>query len=162
MGLLVIGCWSGWSHGVTNPWAGPSEDEMKPGNTGEGSKARWGSGAEYPGGIPSMVEAQDIQTTRPIGKMDWKWLGPVSVTCQISPYTNKLDLPAAVRIQRVQPVLLVAVAMDDPLVGQWMRPQPPVEVNGREEYDASGAKISQVNWNQLHYLIQWIEYDSLI
>jgi len=94
--------------------------------------------------------------------MDWKWLGPVSVTCQISPYTNKLDLPAAVRIQRVQPVLLVAVAMDDPLVGQWMRPQPPVEVNGRDEYDASGAKISQVNWNQLHYLIQWIEYDSLI
>jgi hypothetical protein len=53
------------------------------------------------------------------------------------------------------------MVVDDPLVGQQVEPPPSVEADGQPEYQVSSVEDSQVNRNQLHYLIRWTGYDSL-
>jgi hypothetical protein len=61
----------------------------------------------------------------------------------------------------VQPVSLLDMIVEDPMVGQWVEPPPSVEVDGEEEYRVSSVEDSRVFRNQLQYLIRWISYDSL-
>jgi hypothetical protein len=61
----------------------------------------------------------------------------------------------------VQPVSLLDMIVEDPMVGQWVEPPPLVEVDGEEEYRVSSVEDSRVFRNQLQYLIRWIGYDSL-
>ena len=83
---------------------------------------------------------------------------------QVSPYVYESELPASIRIHRVQPVSLFDMIVEDPLVGQRVEPPPPppsVEVDGEEEYQVSSVEDSRVYRNQLQYLIRWMGYDSL-
>ena len=61
----------------------------------------------------------------------------------------------------MQPVSLLDVVAENPLVGQRVNPPPVVEVDGEEEYEVSNVEDSRVYWNQLQYLIRWTGYDSL-
>jgi len=47
-----------------------------------------------------------------------------------------------------------------PLRGQQVKPRPPVEVDGEEEYQVSSVEDSGMYRNQLQYLIWWTRYDS--
>ena len=80
---------------------------------------------------------------------------------QVSPYAYELELPASIRIHRVQPVSLLDIVVEDPLVGQRIEPPPPVEVDGEEEYQVSSVEDRRVDRNQLQYLIWWMGCDSL-
>jgi len=80
---------------------------------------------------------------------------------RVSPYVNELDLPESIRIHRVQPVSLLDPVVTDPLEGPQIKSQPPVEVDGNEDYQVSSVEDSQMYRNQLQYLIQWTGYDSL-
>jgi len=60
----------------------------------------------------------------------------------VSPYTYKLELPASIRIHRVQPISLLDPVVEDPLEGQVVLPPPPVEVEGEEEYQLSCVEDS--------------------
>ena len=79
----------------------------------------------------------------------------------MTPYAYELELPASIRIHRVQHVSLSDPVVEDPLEGQVVLPPPPVEVDGEEEYQVSSVEDSRVYWNQLQYLIRWRGYDSL-
>ena len=87
--------------------------------------------------------------------------GTFSGTKQISPYAYELDLPASIRIHRVQPISLLEPVVEDPMVGQVVLAPPPVEVDGEEEYQVSSVEDSRIYRNQLQYLIRWTGYDSL-
>jgi hypothetical protein len=65
------------------------------------------------------------------------------------------------RIHRVQPVSLLNPVVEELLVGQVILPPPPVDVDGKEEYQVSGVENSQAYRIQLHYLVRWTGYDSL-
>jgi hypothetical protein len=78
----------------------------------------------------------------------------------VSPYAYELELPASIRIHRVQPVLLLDPVSEDPLLGQVMPPPPPMEVDGEEEYQESSIEDSRMYRNQLQYLVRWTGYDS--
>jgi len=69
-------------------------------------------------GTRVWLDARHIRTTRPTRKLDWKRLGSYKVVRRISPYAYELELPASIRIHRVQPVSLLDPVVDDPLVGQ--------------------------------------------
>ena len=51
--------------------------------------------------------------------------------------------------------------MSDPLDEQRVKPPPPVEFDGEEEYQVSSVQDSWMYGSQLQYLIQWTGYDSL-
>jgi hypothetical protein len=73
----------------------------------------------------------------------------------VSPYAYELDLPASIRIHRVQPVSLLDPVSEDLLQGQVMPPPPPVEVDGEEEYQVSSIEDSRMYRNQVQYLVRW-------
>ena len=79
----------------------------------------------------------------------------------MSPYAYELELPASIRIYRVQPVSLLDPVVNDPLDGQQVKPPPPVEVDGEEEYQVLSVEDSRMYRSQLQYLIRWTAYDSL-
>jgi hypothetical protein len=112
-------------------------------------------------GSKVWLDAPNVRTTRPTRKLDWKRLGPFRVQKQVSPYSYELELPASIRIHRVQPVYLLDPVVEDPLEGQVVPPPPPVEVDGEEEYQVSGVEDSRVYQNQLPYLVRWTGYDFL-
>jgi hypothetical protein len=90
-----------------------------------------------------------------------KRLGPFDERRQVSPDAYELNLPESIHIHRVQPVSLLNLVVEDPVVGQWVEPSPPVEVDGEEEYQVSGVEESRVYPNQLLYSIWWMGYDSV-
>jgi len=112
-------------------------------------------------GSKVWLDARNVRTTRPTRKLDYKRLGPFRVKRQVSPYAYELELPASIRIHRVQPVSLLDPVSGDPLRGQDIPPPPPVEVDGEEEYQVSSVEDSRVYRNQLQYLVRWMGYDSL-
>jgi hypothetical protein len=112
-------------------------------------------------GSEVWLDARNVQTTRPTRKLDWKRLGPIRVRKQVAPYANDLELPASIRIHRVQPVSLLDPVVEDPSEGQIVPPPPPVEVDGEEEYQVAGVEDSRMYQNSLQYLVRWTGYDSL-
>jgi hypothetical protein len=106
------------------------------------------------------LDAQHVRTTRPTRKLDWKRLGPFKVLRQVSPYAYELELPVSIRIHRVRPVSLLDPVADNPLAGQRIKPPPPVEVDGKDEYQVSSVEDSRIYRNQLQYLIRWTGYGS--
>jgi hypothetical protein len=66
-------------------------------------------------GSKVSLDAHNVRSNRPTGKLDWKRLGPFRVRKLVSPYAYELDLPASIRIHRVQPVSLVDPVVEDPL-----------------------------------------------
>jgi len=112
-------------------------------------------------GSKVWLDARNIRTIRQTRKLDWKHMGPFRVCKQVSPYAYELELPASIRIHRVQPVSLLDQVIEDPLVGQRIEPPPSVEVDREEEYQVSSVEDSRMYRSQLQYLIQWMGYDSL-
>lgn len=55
-------------------------------------------------GTQHWLDTPHVQTTRPTQKLNWKKLGQFKVVCRISPYAYELELPASIRIHRIQPI----------------------------------------------------------
>jgi hypothetical protein len=112
-------------------------------------------------GTKVWLDACNVRTTRPTRKLDWKRLGPFRLQQQVSPYAYQLELPASIRIHRVQPFSLLDPVVEDPSEGQVVLPPPPVAVNREEEYQVSSVEDSRMYRSQLQYLIGWTGYHSL-
>jgi hypothetical protein len=111
------------------------------------------------------LDARNIRTLRPQKKLDWKNLGPYQITEVISPYAYKLDLPRSIRIYPVFNVNLLHPAATDPVPGQRQDAQPPIEVEGLEEWAVE--EILDSRWErrgrggpQLRYTVQWAGYEA--
>ena len=87
----------------------------------------------YQAGDKVWLDSRNIKTLRPQKKLDWKNLGPFTVTDVISAHTYRLELPASVKLYPVFNVSLLSPAASSPLPGQRQPPPPPVEVDGIEE-----------------------------
>jgi len=100
-------------------------------------------------GSKVWLDTRQVWTTMPTWTLDWKRLGPFMVVHRVSPYAYELELPASIRIRRVQPVSLLDGVVNDSLEGQLVNPPPPVEVDGEEEYMVWSVEDSRMYWNQL-------------
>jgi hypothetical protein len=99
------------------------------------------------------LDARNIRTPRPTQRWDWKRLALSKVTRRISPYAYELDLPASIRIHRVQPFSLFDPVIDDPLVRQLREPSPPVDMDGEVEFQCLVLRIvgcTEVSYNTLY------------
>lgn len=81
------------------------------------------------------LNTKNIRTLRPKKKLDWKHIGPFPVTKVVSPYSYRLELPAAIRIHPVFHVSLLRPAYQDHVPGQNPDPPPPIEVEGHDEWE---------------------------
>ena len=79
----------------------------------------------------------------------------------VSPYTYKLQFPAAVKYHPVQHVSLLDPFDDDPLPGQHNPPPPPVIVDDHEEWHVEEVMDSRIYRRRLQYLVKWVGYDQL-
>jgi len=127
----------------------------------QGANREWIPAPNIQEGSQVWLDTRRVRTTRPTQRLDWKSLRHSMVVRWVSPYVYELELPASIRIHRVQPVSLLDPLVNDPLEGQQDNPPPPVEVDGEEEYQVSTVDDSRMYQNQLQYLIRWTGYDSL-
>lgn len=63
-------------------------------------------------------DAQHVRTIKPVRNLDRTQLGPIQMVHSISTYAYELELPASIRIHRVQPTFLLNHEDEDPSVGQ--------------------------------------------
>ncbi|TKA43710.1 hypothetical protein B0A49_13608, partial [Cryomyces minteri] len=79
------------------------------------------------------LSTRNLSTTRPSKKLDYRQIGPYSVTEIISPTTYKLDLPHDFQIHDVFHTNLLRRDPDDALPGQIPTPPPPLVLAEDEE-----------------------------
>jgi len=117
--------------------------------------------ADIKEGSQVWLDTRHVRTPRPTTKLQWKYFGLFRVIGRISPYPCEIDLPASIRIDRVQHVYFLHPVVNDPLVGQQFDSPPALEVHREGEYLVSSAEDWRIYRGQLQHLIQWTGYNSV-
>ena len=103
----------------------------------------WVLAPEYHIGDKVYLDASDIYTTCPSQKLAHHYLGPFTVTWQVS--WNKYCLWLLTSMSQLHPVFNIVKllqALEDPIPGQKAHPPPPLEmVDGEEHYIVEHVKI---------------------
>lgn len=102
---------------------------------------------------------RNIKTTRPCDKLDYRRLGPFSVSEQINPVAYRLHLPESMKIHPVFHVSLLEPYKTVDIQGRRQMPPPPIEVDNNEEFEVEEILDSRRCRNKLEYLVHWRGYD---
>ena len=114
----------------------------------------------YKKGDLVYLSTRNLRTQRPSQKLDWKHIGPYPIEEVISPYAYKLKLPATARIHPVFHTSLLSLSADDPYKDQVQEPPPPVEIEGKEEFEVEDIVDSLIKRKKLYYKVKWVGYDA--
>jgi transposase InsO family protein len=114
----------------------------------------------YQVGDQVWLSARNIQTQRPTKKLDHKNLGPYKVLEKVGATSYRLQLPASIKIHPVFHSNLLRLDPNDPLPGQHTEPEPPVFVDGEEEYEVERILDSRLfgKAKKLQYRVSWVGY----
>ena len=105
------------------------------------------------------VARKGWQTDRPSPKLDLQAAGPFKILEQVG-HSYRLELPAHVKIHDVLHADRLRKAPMNPLPGQDETPEPPVTIEGQEEWEVRGIRASRVFRNKLQYRADWKGYDA--
>ena len=109
-----------------------------------------------------LVSNRNIKSLRPKKKLDWKYVGPGTITAQIGPSAFKVDLPGLQSIHPVFHASLLEPYHEDAAI---LHPQRP----GQHILGSHGDDIYQVDRivdhrknsdDQWEYLVKWAGYDD--
>ena len=100
----------------------------------------------------------NIRTVRPSKKLDWKRLGPFSITKCIGTQAYQLALPNSIRIHNVFHVSLLEPYSASAIPGRTPPPPPPVIIDSEQEFEVEQILDSKFIRKRLHYLVQWKGY----
>ena len=116
----------------------------------------------YKVGDKVWLNAQNISTTRPMKKLDHKWLGPYSINKVISRNAYGLELPSSFgRTHPVFSVVLLRPYEEDPVLERHTPPPPPPIIrDGVPEYEVERILDSRVFCGRLEYLVSWKGYGA--
>ncbi len=116
---------------------------------------------DYKVGDHVWLLTRHINTTRPSHKLDYKKIGPFTITKIIGPTSFQLHLPPQMKIHPVFHVsLLEPVATSPDVVRHQERPPPPVIVDEQEEYQVESILDSRRRRNKWELLVHWHGYPA--
>jgi hypothetical protein len=119
----------------------------------------------YAAGDRVWLDARNIRTNRQSKKLDWKNLGPYTVSYAVSSHAYRLNLPDSMKIHPVFHVSLLrpAAPESDYLPGQQNPPPDPVIIDDEPEYVIESLEKIRFNKRRrrYEYLTRWTGYDEL-
>jgi len=106
------------------------------------------------------LNAQNITTTRPMKKLDHKWLGPYAINKVVSRNAYGLALPSSFgQTHPVFSVTLLCPYSPNSIPGRSIaQPPPPIIQDGIEEYEVDQILDSRIFYGKLEYLVRWKGY----
>ena len=116
----------------------------------------------YKLGDKVWLNAQNITTTRPMKKLDHKWLGLYKINKVVSWNAYGLEIPASFgRTHPVFSVVLLHPYEEDPIVERHsLPPPPPIIQDGIQEYEVEKILDSRIFRGRLEYLVRWKGYGA--
>lgn len=107
-----------------------------------------------------MLRREEIPTNRPSSKLDYKFLGPYSITKLINPVAFELDLPSNSRLHRVFHVSLLEPYRENVIPGRIQPPPEPILVADDDHplYIVDQILDSKYKRGKLHYFLSWEGY----
>lgn len=124
---------------------------------------------DYKVGQKVWLDARNIDTKRPMKKLDHKYFGPFKILKKLSPEAYRLDLPASMRalVNSFNVKLLEPYAHDEhinnPIPNRRQPPPPPIEIDREVEYEVQEIldhKKDQRYKDPNRYLNRWLGYDQ--
>jgi len=104
------------------------------------------------------LSTRHIKTSRLSKKLDYKRIGPYTVSKVINKNAYKLDLPITLRIHNVFHVSLLD-KYSPPVTGQLPEEPLPILANdGNEEWEVERILDSRRRYRKIQYLVQWAGY----
>jgi len=100
----------------------------------------------------------NIRTERPSKKLDWKRLGPYTITKRVGLQAYRLNLPPAMKIHPVFHVSLLEPYKPSAIPGRIQEPPPPVVINDENEWEIEEILDSAVRRRKLWYKVRWKGY----
>ncbi|SOV06814.1 uncharacterized protein UDID_17924 [Ustilago sp. UG-2017a] len=107
------------------------------------------------------LSADNIRSLRPTKKLDYRRLGPFSVSEVISSHAYRLQLPPSMKIHNMFHVDRLEPYVANTIPNRVQPPLPPVEVKSDLEYEVEQILDSKVDHryrDPLFYLVRWVGY----
>ncbi|SOV03534.1 uncharacterized protein UDID_19082 [Ustilago sp. UG-2017a] len=134
-------------------------------NTDPASSALFPAAHSYTDQLKQLHEvwlsADNIHSLRPTKKLDYRRLGPFSVSEVISSHAYCLQLPPSMKIHNVFHVDRLEPYVPNTIPNRVQPPPPPVEVESDMEYEVEQILDSKVDHryrDPLFYLVRWVGY----
>src|SRR5271169_251779 len=99
---------------------------------------------EFKVGDKVWLLSSNIRTQRPNKKLDWKRLGPYTITEKISTQAYRLQLPPSLKVHPVFHVSLLDWYNESDIPGRVQPPAPPVIVENQLEYEVEEVLDSRL------------------
>jgi hypothetical protein len=114
---------------------------------------------EFSVGDKVWLSSANISTQRPSKKLDWKRLGPFTITERIGTQAYRLQLPVSMKVHSVFHVSLLEPYVSSTIPNRVRPPPPAVVVEAEQEYEVEEILDSKYLRNRLFYLVKWKGYD---
>ena len=109
-----------------------------------------------------LLSMENIKTTRPSKKLDFRRAGPFKIIAKVGNVSYKLDLPAS--MAALHPVFHISMLepYHDPSSGSVLprtpAPPPPEVINNTPEYEVERILAKRTYRRQVQYLVKWLGY----
>ena len=113
---------------------------------------------EFSVGDKVWLLSPNIRTEHPSKKLDWKRLGPFSITSRIGTQAYRLKLPSSMHIHPVFHVSLLEPHKSSTIPGRSSPLPPPIIVDSEEEFEVEEVLDSKFMRKRLFYLVKWKGY----
>ena len=104
------------------------------------------------------LRSVNIRTERQSRKLDWKRIGPFTITECIGTQAYRLELPKSMKIHPVFHVILLEPYKQSQIPGRTQEPPPPVIIEDIAQYEVEEILDSKVSRRRLLYLVKWKGY----
>ena len=106
------------------------------------------------------LQTRNLQSTRPAKKLDYKFIGPYTITQEVTPVTFRIALPPHLRIHDVFHASLLKPDVPNSIPDRDPIPQPPIYLEGSTEPEWEVEQILDVRQKGrgFQYLVHWKGY----
>jgi hypothetical protein len=105
------------------------------------------------------LSTENLNTSRPCKKLEFKRIGPFKIIQKLSEVSFKLELPSSMRIHPVFHVSLLTKFRSNDAEFQNVLPDP-IIIEGNEEFEVEEILGSRLRDSVTEFLVKWKGYDS--